>query len=54
MPEPATKLSVRFTQQQMVFLEQIRAEGRFGDTMEDVLLTLFREQMKTIIPVARS
>lgn len=54
MPEPATKLSVRFTQQQMVFLEQIRAEGRFGDTMEDVLLTLFREQMKTMIPAARS
>ena len=54
MPEPATKLSVRFTQQQMVFLEQIRAEGRFGDTMEDVLLTLFREQMKTMIPASRS
>lgn len=48
------KLRVRFTQQQLVFLEQIRAEGRFGHTMEEVLLTLFREQGKTMVPPARS
>lgn len=55
MPEARSKqLKVRFTKQQMVFLEQVRAEGIFGETMEEVLLTLFREQMKTVVPKARS
>lgn len=52
--QPNKKLKVRFTQQQMVFLEQVRAEGIFGDTMEDVLVALFREQAKTLAPQARS
>ena len=54
MPEPSKKLKVRFTQQQMVFLEQVRAEGLFGDKMEDVLVALFREQAKTLVNQARS
>ena len=55
MPEQASKkVKVHFTQQQMVFLEKIRAEGLFGDTMEELLLALFREQAKTMVPQARS
>jgi hypothetical protein len=55
MPESRPKkLKVRFTKQQMVFLEQVRAEGIFGETMEEVLLALFREQMKTMVSQARS
>ncbi len=51
---PVKKLKVRFTHQQMIFLEQVKAEGIFGDTMEDVLLALLREQLKTVAPQARS
>lgn len=56
MPDPMSKkkINVRFTQQQLVFLEQVRAEGIFGDTMEEVLTALFREQTKTMVPLARS
>ena len=50
MPESTPKkLKVRFTQQQLVFLEEVRAEGIFGDTMEEVLVALFREQAKTMV-----
>lgn len=48
------KLKVRFTHQQMIFLEQVRAEGTFGNTMEEVLVAIFREQAKTMVPAARN
>lgn len=48
------KIKVRFTSQQMVFLEQIKNENLFGETMEDVLLALFREQAKTLVSQGRN
>ena len=48
------KVKVRFTEQQLVFLEKVRAEGTFGGKMDEVLLAIFREQIKTMIPPARS
>lgn len=54
MPDlPPKKIKVQFTGQQMVFLEKVRAEGRFGDSMEEVVLVLFREQAKTMVPQER-
>lgn len=52
-PKPRT-IEVRLTQQQLVFLEQVRAEGIFGETMEEVLVAIFREQMKTTNSRARN
>ncbi len=54
MPDlPNKKVKVRFTEQQMVFLEKVLAEGVFGKKMEDVILALFREQAKTMVPQER-
>ena len=40
------KVKVRFTHQQMVLLERLKAEGRFGDNYEEVIPAVFREYVK--------
>lgn len=52
-PTPASRdhvvpeaLTVRFTDQQIVMLEQLVAEGRHGSTLEDVIQSLFREHVR--------
>ncbi len=53
MPEGTRTLKVRFTSQQMVFLEMLRAEGKFGDTMEDVVRNVMREQVRATLAHVR-
>jgi hypothetical protein len=36
-------LEVAFTQQQLVLLQQLLDEGRHGNTMEEVVRTIFRQ-----------
>lgn len=54
MPEDERTLPVRFTSQQIVFLEMLRKEGRFGDTLEEVVLSVFREYVRATLPNLRS
>ena len=53
MPKGTRTLKVRFTGQQMVFLEMLRAEGKFGDTMEEVVRTVMREQVRATLAHVR-
>jgi Arc/MetJ-type ribon-helix-helix transcriptional regulator len=47
-------LRVRFTKQQLVFLEMLREEGRFGSRLEDVMLETFREYVRATLPKKRA
>ena len=42
MAEQIRKIPLRLTAQQLVLLEQVRKEGQFGHTMEEVLVNMFR------------
>jgi hypothetical protein len=47
-------LKVRFTKQQLVFLEMVRAEGRFGESLEQVMREMFREYVRSTLPKPRT
>lgn len=49
MPETIRKVPVRLTEQQLVLLEPLRKEGIFGDSMEEVMVNLFREYARTVL-----
>jgi hypothetical protein len=40
------KIKVRFTQQQMILLENLMREGKFGDDYKDIIPNVFREYVK--------
>jgi hypothetical protein len=40
--QPKTTVKVRFTQQQLELLERLRREGKFGNTYEEVVVSVFR------------
>lgn len=37
------ELEVPFTEQQLILLDRLRDEGRFGGSMEEICLNVFRE-----------
>jgi hypothetical protein len=43
------KVRVRLTEQQLVLLEPLREEGTFGNTMEEVMINVFREYARTVL-----
>ena len=47
------KVQVQFTEQQLVFLEKLRAEGKFGGTLEEVVRNVFREHVQAVLPKDR-
>lgn len=53
MAEHTQRVKVRFTEQQLVLLEQIRAEGTYGRTMEEVIVALFRDYARQILGTRR-
>lgn len=40
------KLVVRFDQQQLQLLDNLRKEGKFGNTYEDIVLNVFHEYIR--------
>jgi Fe2+ or Zn2+ uptake regulation protein len=42
MAEQTRKIPLRLTSQQLALLEQVRQEGEFGRTMEELLVNMFR------------
>ncbi|MDP6474324.1 MAG: hypothetical protein QF449_06780 [Alphaproteobacteria bacterium] len=40
------KIKVRFTHQQMVLLERLKQEGKFGQSYEELIPAVFREYVK--------
>jgi hypothetical protein len=46
MEKKTKNIQVRFTQQQMELLENLRKEGKFGKTYEAVILNIFREYIR--------
>ena len=40
------KVKVKFTQQQMVLLENLKKEGKFGQSFEEIIPNVFREYVK--------
>jgi hypothetical protein len=40
------KITVRFTQQQMVLLDNLKREGKFGKNYEEIIPSIFREYVK--------
>ena len=38
-----TRLEVAFTQQQLVLLQQVLEEGTYGNSIEEVVRTIFRQ-----------
>jgi len=43
MADKEVKVKVRFTQQQMLLLEKLKQEGKFGKTYEEIIPAVFRE-----------
>jgi hypothetical protein len=40
------QISVGFTQQQWELIDRLKAEGRWGDTREEIILNIFRDFVK--------
>lgn len=47
------KLKVPFTEQQLVLLEKVVEEARFGNTLEEVCLNIFREYTRVLFGMER-
>jgi len=43
MPNKKVKIKVKFTQQQMVLLDNLKREGKFGRSYEEIIPAVFRE-----------
>tara|TARA_B100000315_G_C14433719_1_gene521380 strand:+ start:240 stop:404 length:165 start_codon:yes stop_codon:yes gene_type:complete len=41
-----TKLVVRFNQQQLRLLDNLKKEGEFGETYTEIIVNVFREYIK--------
>jgi len=46
MANKKVKIKVRFTQQQMVLLDNLKREGKFGQSYEEIIPTVFRKYVK--------
>lgn len=46
MSDTNRKVTVRINQQQRELLEQLRQEGTFGNTIDEVVLNLFRAHVE--------
>ena len=46
MKDSNRKVTVRLNQQQRELLEQLRQEGTFGDSMDEIVLNLFRAHVE--------
>lgn len=46
MQKTATKLVVRFNQQQLQFLDALKKEGRHGNAYEEIIINIFREYIR--------
>ena len=46
MANKKVKIKVRFTQQQMVLLDNLKREGKFGKVYEEIIPNIFREYVK--------
>jgi hypothetical protein len=44
--EGIKKLVVRFTEQQLELLENLKEEGQLGKTYEEIIVNVFRESIK--------
>jgi hypothetical protein len=42
-PDPGIPLKVPFTEQQLVLLRQLIEDGRYGSTIEQVCMTIYRD-----------
>lgn len=40
------KIKLRFTHQQMVLLERLKQEGKFGQSYDEIIPAVFREYVK--------
>jgi len=46
MTNKKAKIKVRFTHQQMVLLDNLKREGKFGQSYEEIIPAVFREYVK--------
>ena len=46
MADKKVKIKVRFNQQQMVLLDNLKREGTFGKSYEEIIPAVFREYIK--------
>ncbi len=46
MKNKAHKLVVKFNQQQLQLLDNLKKEGKFGNNYEDIVINIFREYIK--------
>ncbi len=46
MANKKVKIKVRFTHQQMVLLNNLKREGKFGQSYEEIIPAVFREYVK--------
>jgi Arc/MetJ-type ribon-helix-helix transcriptional regulator len=53
MEENKETVMVRFTEQQLVLLESLRREGRYGDTMAEVVRNVMREAVRNALAHVR-
>jgi hypothetical protein len=47
------RLKVPFTEQQLVLLRRLIEEGKFGSTLEEVCLSVFREYARVLFGMER-
>ncbi len=43
MPSKTTKVTVKFTQQQIELLDKLAQEGTYGKTYPDIVVAVFRQ-----------
>jgi len=46
-------VTVKFTEQQLVLINKVVAEGRMGTSREDVILAMFREYVRQTLGEGR-
>ncbi len=46
MKNKTTKLVVKFNQQQLQLLDNLKKAGKFGNTYEDIVVNVFREYIR--------
>jgi metal-responsive CopG/Arc/MetJ family transcriptional regulator len=51
--DKAVKVRVKFTEQQLVLVDQILAERKLGQTREEVIASMFRQYVRQTIGAVR-
>jgi metal-responsive CopG/Arc/MetJ family transcriptional regulator len=51
--DKTTKVSVKFTEQQLVLIDQVLAEQNLGKTREEVIASMFRQYVRQTIGAVR-